>query len=236
MADAWTNSVNMREEIGEGDFADYGWEVEHSSTDDETWIKDSFNKLIALINCGDDARIKAELANHLDIEAAIDNMIYTYFINAADNVAKNILWATFDGEVWIPSMYDMDGTFGIYWNGDTIDPDLTDKNATPRNTFPSINPNGSLSIPGSKMFSTLIRCFPDEVEERYKELRKEILTVKNTRATFEAFFEKVAPIAYRSDAERWVSVPHPDANLSNMYEATQKQLARLDEFFYKFNN
>ncbi len=236
MADAWTNSVSMREQIGDGEFADYGWEVEHSSTDDESWIKDSFNKLIALINCGDDARIKVELANHLDIEAAIDNMIFTYFINAADNVAKNILWATYDGEIWIPSMYDMDGTFGVYWNGNPIDPNATSHSDAPRNTFPEVNSNGSLVVPGSKLYSTLIRCFPDEVEARYRELRASILTVKNTRATFEAFFEKTCAVAYRSDAEKWTSVPYPDVNLTNMYEATQTQLARLDEFFYKFND
>ena len=236
MADAWTNSITLHEQIGDGEFADYGWEVEYCSTKDETWIKDSFNKLIALINCGDDARIKAELANHLDIEAAIDNMIFTYFINAADNVAKNILWATFDGEVWIPSMYDMDGTFGIYWNGDPIDPDSTSHSDAPRNTFPEVNPNGTLYVPGLKLYSTLLRCFPNEVVARYRALRTDILTVKNTRATFEAFFEKAPMIAYRSDAEKWVSVPYPDVNLTNMFEATQKQLARLDEFFNNFNS
>lgn len=234
MADAWTNSVNLRETIGDGEFADYGWEVEHCSTTDETWIKDSFNQLIELLNCGDNDRIKAELSNHLDIEAAIDNMIFTYYINAADNVAKNILWATYDGKVWIPSMYDMDGSFGIYYNGTPIPNDAGGSGA-PRNTFPVLNSNGNMTIPGSKMYSILIKCFPDKVEARYRELRKTVLNIKNTRATFEEFFALIPNSAYLSDFEKWEEIPGTDTNLDNMYLSTIVQIQRLDDFFLNFN-
>ena len=234
MADKWTNSVNLRETIGEGSLADYGWEVEHCSTTDEAWIKDSFNQLIELLNCGDNNRIRAELSDHLDIEAAIDNMIFTYYINAADNVAKNILWATYDGRVWIPSMYDMDGSFGIYWNGDLV-PNDAGGNGTPKNTFPSINSNGSLNIPGSKMYSILIKCFPNEVEARYRELRKSVLNINNTRATFEEFFALIPDSAYNSDFEKWEEIPGQETNLNNMYQSTVVQIQRLDDFFLRFN-
>lgn len=234
MADSWTNSVNLRETIGDGAFADYGWEVEHSSTTDETWIKDSFNELINLLNCGDNAKIKAELSDHLDIEAAIDNMIFTYYINAADNVAKNILWATYDGKVWIPSMYDMDGTFGIYWDGQAVPPNA-DGSGSPKNTYPSINSNGSLKIPGSKLYSILIKCFPDEVEARYRDLRKTVLNIKNTRVVFGEFFALAPLAAYNSDYEKWESLPGTDTNKDNMYDATISQIQRLDDFFLNFN-
>lgn len=231
MADAWTESVMLNEEIGDS-YTDSGWEIEHCSTDDDAWVCDSFNKLIALLNCGDNTRIRNELANHLDIEASIDNMLYTYFISAADNVGKNVLWATYDGEIWIPSMYDMDGTFGIYWNGvpvGTTEP----QHAAP--LFPSIDDSGARTIPGMKLYSVLITCFPEEVEARWTELRQDILTAENTARLFDAFFAKIPPIAYTSDAQKWTDVPYFDVNLTNMYTFTAQHLERLDAFFYHFN-
>lgn len=231
MADTWTESVMLNEQIGSS-FAASGWEVEHCSTEDDSWIKKSFNELIALLNCGDNARIRSELANHLDIEAAIDNMLFTYFISASDNIGKNILWATYDGKIWIPSMYDMDATFGIYWNGQPIGTGEPYE-ATP--VYPTIDGDGVLTVPGMKLYSVLIAAFPDEVEARWVKLRQDILTAENTANIFGAFFAKIPPVAYLSDAQKWTSVPYFDVNLTNMYAFTEEHLARLDAFFYYFN-
>ena len=224
MADAWSDSVSLYEKIGE-DYSSFGWELEYCSTEDDTWVRESFNRLITLLNCGNKRVIKNELKNHLDIEAAIDNMLYTYFLSAADNTAKNILWATYDGEIWIPSMYDMDGTFGIFWNGEPVE----------SRTYPSIVEQGSFNIPGMKLYTILIECFADEVEERWIELRQSILTIENTTKVFNEFFAKIPDVAYESDALKWEGIPYIDVNRTNMYEATVEQLARLDEFFYSFN-
>ena len=161
-------------------------------------------------------------------------MIFTYYINAADNVAKNILWATYDGKVWIPSMYDMDGSFGIYWDGSLIPNDAGGSGA-PKNTFPALHSNGGMTIPGSKMYSILIKCFPDEVQARYLELRKSVLNIKNTRAVFAEFFALVPNSAFLSDFEKWEEVPGTETNLDNMYLSTISQIQRLDYFFLNFN-
>ena len=226
MADQWSDSVQLKQEIG--------GEVEYCSTDDETWIKDSFNELISLINCGDKARIKAELANHLDIEAAIDNMLFTYFISAADNLAKNVLWATYDGKVWIPSMYDMDGTFGIYFNGQPLGTN-TAYDAKPN--CPNVNPHGLISIEpsASKLYIVLLECFGDEVEARWKFLRQDILTVENASALFDEFFEKIPKDVYNRDFENWPGVPYFENNLKSMYRFLEAHAPRLDKFFNTFN-
>lgn len=252
MADGWADSVALRTEIGEfsdepgaeKDWAYYCWEVEHCSTDDESWIRDSFNSLIRLLNCGDGERIRAELANHLDIEAAIDNMIFTFFINARDNTSKNILWATYDGQVWIPSMYDMDGTFGLYWNGQPIG--TTTANGAPRddavNTYPYYKPSGSISdISGvNRMWEILIKYFPNEVEARYDKLRTTVLTELNTQAMFNAFCNKIHSVAYNSDYKKWNGMDNNNTapydfarvNKTSMLPTTLEQLERLDDFFY----
>ena len=233
MADQWSDSVMLRQEIG-GDFEDYGWEVEYCSTDDDSWVKESFNELISLINCGDNDRIKAELKDHLDIEAAIDNMLFTYFISAADNLAKNVLWATYDGKVWIPSMYDMDGTFGIYFNGQPLGTN-TAYDAVPN--CPTVNAAGYIGLEptASKLYTILIQCFADEVEARWRFLRQDILTVENASKIFDEFFEKIPKEAYGQDFEKWPSVPYFDNNLKSMYRFLEAHTPRLDKFFNNFN-
>lgn len=209
-----------------------GWSLEYCSTEntDTSWVCESFNELIELVNCGDKERICTELKEHLDIEAAMDCMIFAYFINGADNDAKNIIWVTYDGKIWIPSMYDMDGTFGIWWNGKTIgEPDTV-------NSYPTVNADGTVKLPaGSYLYSVLVECFPDELEARYRYLREDILTVENTRTHFEAFFSQIPNYVYRSDFEKWQDIPCFSVNRSNMYSATEEQLKRIDSFFYNFN-
>ncbi len=235
MADGRSDQTRLLQPIGDitgiDDFELYKFEVEYASNEDDViWIRDSFNAMIEVLNCGDAERIKKELPLHLDIEAAIDNMIFTYFISAGDNLEKNILWATYDGTVWIPSMYDMDGTFGMKWDGAPIQGKGF--------TAPTINSNGSLSIPGNKMYSILCAHFGDEVVARYTKLRESILTEENTKAVFKSFFAKIDEMAYTSDMEKWGGTDQYEwakTTRSNMYTFVKWQLVRLDNFFLHFN-
>ncbi len=225
MADKWTDSVRLYTPIDKT-YVNSGWEVEHCSTENDAWVRKSFNKLIALLNCGDDARIKRELPDHLDIDAAIDNMLFTYYLSAADNLAKNILWVTYDGNVWIPSMYDMDGSFGIYWNGSPI---------TTNYSVPSLNSAGQLTT-GNRLYQVLIRLYADEVEARWTELRKSVLTAKNTNRHFDDFFSGIPDVAFTSESQKWTGIPYAQQNRTSMYNFTKQQTARLDAFFYSFNS
>ncbi len=245
MADGWGDYTALRQPIGEitniDDFENFKFEVEYASNEDDViWIRDSFNEIVELVNCGDEARIRAELPDHLDIEAAIDNMIFTYFINAADNVAKNILWATYDGKVWIPCMYDMDGSFGNYWNGQPIG--TTQKDGYPQNANsigPYFSSSGKPNVGNNRVWNALVLCFPEEIEARYIKLRESVLTIENTQAHFAAFGARTHPIAYISDVERWdtedntnkISYDYANMTRSNMYSTTQAQLEKLDAFF-----
>ena len=235
MAEGWTAYTALRQKIGVEVFENYGWELEYSSTGDHdvSWIKDSFNALIELLNCGDKSKIRAELHNHLDIEAAIDNMLFTFFIDGVDLISKNILWATYDGKVWIPSMYDMDMTYGISWDGSP----LPEKD----HIRPYMKGDGSISLWNEpSLYNALLKYYPAEVKARWWELRKEILTLENVKAHFDAFYAKAPKKAYDADREKWLDLDSwPYAfyykNHTNYYDITKKQITYLDAFFNNFN-
>lgn len=232
VADQWGSSISLFEEISEV-YEDSGWEVEFCSTEDNSWIRTSFNKLIRLLNCGDNERIKAELDNHLDVAAAIDNVLFTYFINGIDNVSKNTIWITYDGQIWIPCMYDMDSTFGIHWNGQPIG---TSYPYETYSIYPTLNELGEIvMIEQNKMYQVLFECYADDLEARWAELREEILTVENAENLFNSFFALIPEIVFKSEAEKWVDLPYVDTNRNNMITYLTEQLQRLDAFFYNFN-
>ena len=234
MAATWSESAKLAEPIGDS-FEESGWDVEHCSTVDQTWIKESFNQLIELVNCKDEARIRAELPEHLDVDAAIDNFILTYAMNAVDNQSKNTLWATYDGKIWIPSMYDMDATFGMWWEGTPIG---TPNTIVTKNMYPSLNEDGTynISLNASQVYHVLIQYYADELEARWTELRKSIITVENITRLFDEFFALIPDDAFYLDSKRWPNIPYFALNRTNMYKATEEQLTRLDAFYYSFNN
>jgi hypothetical protein len=44
------------------------------------------------------------------------------YVCGADSYGKNQIYMTYDGIKWYASLYDLDTTWGAYWNGETMVP------------------------------------------------------------------------------------------------------------------
>ena len=230
LGSAWRSCVRLEKPIGEEGPDYYYLEVEHCSTENEEWIIDSFNNIINTLLTMDEAYIRAELPKYLDIDAAIDNFLLTHAICAADNVSKNILWVTYDGVKWIPVMYDMDGTFGMRWNGRPLDP------VTETNVCVPVYKNGKISLQdgSSLLYYTLVRYYGWELTERYWELRGGYLSNENIDTLFTEFQSGIATEAYEADAALWPNLPYPQTNRYSMAAEYAKHMEKLDAFFSVF--
>ena len=220
MADTWTNSTFLKETIN-SDFISSGWELEFCSTEGTDigtkWVTESFNKFINFLKNNDGEDLKSGLSNYVDIDRAIDCLIYTNLLYARDNVAKNILWVTYDGVKWIPSMYDMDGTWGLMYDGSMYD-------------------EYSQSLIGHLLNEKLFKNYKIEIKNRYSELRSEVLSLSNITSTFESFFELIPEIIRDVEQLKWSEVPsQKENNLEQILEFTSIRLSVLDEYFV-FNN
>ena len=105
-----------------------------------------------------------------------------------------MLWVTYDGVQWIPSMYDMDGTWGMYYEGSIIDDFLL------------------LSANCNVLWSRLLSVYKEEVQARYSELRKDILSYENVRKEFNAFFDSIPDFVYECEKAKWTDVPNNTVN------------------------
>ena len=211
MADNWNTALDTHIEgfyVNSADdwvSLDNSWELKHFGTEDTTgdpqWVATSFNTLMDFIKNNDGDAFRGGIDTYLDVDAAIDYMLYMYAIYMRDNSAKNILWATYDGVKWFPSVYDQDGTFGMVWDGirsASITGMLPSVNAATGIVDDQIVDNNSTIL-----WNKLLNLFTERVVERYRELRADALSEENILAHFAAFAAEVPDGIYEADRLAW---------------------------------
>jgi hypothetical protein len=194
MGDNWSDAVKLKETITADDYK--GLALEYCSTEDESWVVESWNNFVNFLNNSTDEEFKEGIGNYTTIERAIDSHIFTTVIGGADNTAKNILWTTYDGVKWCPSVYDMDGTWGLSWSG--------------KDYYSSSSIN--LYNTANKLHSRLLSLYYSDYLDRYKELRKGPLSQENIEKQFSSFFAKIPSFIYESESDKWPDVPSRDTN------------------------
>ena len=181
-----------------------GWELVYCGSDDYSWVAESFDALIRFCQENDGDAFRAGISEYLDVDAAIDYIIYMYAICMRDNASKNMLWITYDGKVWTPSVYDQDGTFGQSWDGvnsaaaNYCLPKVTSGKVSPNIPFgPNAHPVNFI------LWDRILNCFTEEVLLRYQYLRQTTLSVSNMIAELQAFEATVPDSIYEADRIRW---------------------------------
>ena len=184
---------------------DGGWELIYYGGDNHAWVAESFDALIKFCQDNDGDAFRAGISEYLDVDAAIDYVIYMYANCMHDNASKNMLWATYDGKVWIPSAYDQDGTFGQVWDGI--------RQSSPSSSLPFVN-NGRIEVginygptgnnsPKFILWDRIWNSFTEEILERYSELRQSVLSTKNMVAALREFEALIPESMFEADLAKW---------------------------------
>lgn len=140
-------------------------------------IKTSWTNAIKFVMNSSDAEFKTNLSNYFDVNSLIDYYIYGLVSTNLDGFGKNQLFFCYDGIHWIASVYDMDSTWGLYWNGSRILP--TDY---ARNQYEDyVNKTSNL------LYNRLEQLFMTQLKTRYTELRKDVLSASHIIQKFEEF-------------------------------------------------
>ncbi len=226
MGDQWGKSVAMKEPITNitknWTYSNF-WELEFASNEESTidnstdWVAHSLNNLINFVINNDGQDFIDGISQYADVDKCIDSMIYTFFICADDNVSKNVLWVTYDGTHWFSSMYDMDGTWGLKWNGQIA----FNENHLLINNLNIENYN--------LMWQKLYKNFYTRIVERYLEMRQGPLSYENIEKRFTEFDAKIPDMVFDAEQERWPSVPsHDTNNIEQILDFARKRIAKMD--------
>lgn len=232
MGEHWNSSVAFRQPMSYN-MGSSGWELEYASNEDSlidnstSWVVDSMNRVINFVINNDGQAFIDGIDDYIDVDKCIDTMIYTFFICADDNLSKNILWVTFDGKIWFSSVYDMDGTWGMKWNGSI---EFNENTHLISNLAKKNNTNYNL------LWERLYDNFYDRIVERYKELREGPLSISNISSRFIEFFNKIPDIVYDAEKSRWPSVPsHSTNNFNQIITFANKRIEKMDDILINNN-
>lgn len=168
-----------------------------------TSIVTSFNAFQNFVINSTDDEFKANLENYVYVDSLIDYYIFQYAICGLDSMGKNQLFATYDGTKWIATSYDMDSTFGLYWNGQSY------VSATYR--MQEDYESGAHGKP-NKLYVRLEKLFVNEIKARYKQLRADILSYNNIVNTFEPFMDIIGNDLYAEDLTIYTEIPNGSTN------------------------
>ena len=142
-------------------------------------IKTRWNQCISFVMNSTDEEFKANLHNYFDVDSLIDYLLYGIESCGFDAFGKNQIYFTYDGQKWIASMYDMDSTWGLWWNGGQFV--ATDY---AREEFQDFK-DGQ----GNLLYIRLQKLFVNEIKARYTELKQTIFNYPYLVNKFEEFIQ-----------------------------------------------
>lgn len=173
-------------------------------------IKNSFNNAIAHVKDSSDIEFKQNLSNYFDVSALIDYYIFCYRFYAMDNLAKNMMMVTYDGQHWIASVYDMDSVFGLYYDGGV------------QTSYNQKLPD-DYSCKVSVLWDKLKRTFGTEIHERYMELSNTVLSDNNLLFEIERFTDIIPKTLYDEDLIIYSNIPSGTDNIPQQIKQYTKQ-------------
>ena len=143
-----------------------------------TAIKTRWNEIITFVMNSTDEEFKANLGNYFYVDSLIDYDLFALASCGLDSMGKNQLYMTYDGQKWIASMYDMDSTWGLYWNGSSFV--ASDYARTSYEDYVS-------GREGNLLYIRLEQNFYEEIHARWAELKAGALSYSNIMTRFERF-------------------------------------------------
>ena len=193
-----------------------------------TSIVTRWNEVIDFIMNSTDEEFKAGIDDYIDLQSLIDYYIFAYVSCGLDSMGKNQIYCTYDGQKWYASMYDMDSTWGLYWNGSS----LVSAEYKCQEEYESMV-DGRL---GNLLYLRLANVFSKEIIERYNTLRKSVLSVKNIICKFEEFTDLISSDLYAEDGEIYAGIPSKTTNnIKQIRTYAKDRLAYVDSNIVDIN-
>ena len=153
-------------------------------------IKTRWNEVINFVMNSTDEEFRANLGNYFDIPSLLDYELFGMAVCGSDSFGKNQIYMTYDGNKWIASMYDLDTTWGMYWNGETLVP--ADYARTKFEDYV----NGRL---GNLLYYRLEQLFYPELQARWEELKAGPMSMINIINRFENFMQSMTSDLIKED-------------------------------------
>ena len=167
----------------------YSFQVEVGEENEENLNK--LNRLIRFVKNSSDEEFVKHFDEYLDLDAMLNYYCYMMFAELVDNGTNNLFLVTYDGNIWYPSMYDLD----ISWGTSRI------------GTLIPYEENMNFLRKGSSLWEKFERNYGDYIAVRYFELREDILTKDNVMKEFKKFYKLIPEESFVKENNKWQNIP-----------------------------
>ncbi len=192
------------------------WSFEVGEATEENMA--AFKRLATFVSTADDKTFVEQFDQYLNLDACLNYLCFINIAYANDNVAKNMLMATYDGKVWYPVLYDLDSLWGIKYDGTAM--------AEPDGVW-----SENLLSDGNCLLYRVNWYFKDQVRQRYWELRESILSKENILNTFQRYMDWIPDEYYEIDSQLWNADGTRIRTLELMSQLMDEYLPIMDSHF-----
>ena len=196
-------------------FSESGFEVEAGPENDETLKK--LQRLVDFVLNSSDTDFKKNFSQYLNLDSTLNYYIMMNYAWMRDNTGKNMLLATYDGNVWYPSLYDLDTTWGTVYDG----------------TYLYNYKSGSMTYNGSLLWERFEKLYKKEIAARYFELRETILSPEHIMEEFNNFYNSIPKEVLERETAKWNTAkkPIPGYDISQIKKYLDVVVPRYDAKF-----
>ena len=163
------------------------WSIE---VGDEAVGLTKLNRLISFVKDSTDAQFSANISEYLDLDACLNYYCFAHLALAVDNLGKNMLLATYDGNAWFPSLYDLDSLWGVSYDGASV---VGAYAKCPE----------AYECSTSELWAKIVRCFPNELAARFSALSQSALHPAQIMARFAQYINRIPPSFYADEFAKW---------------------------------
>ena len=207
IGDQYTETTAFKKVGAKLDGSDFESLNPETSTESE---KNAVNNLIDFIANSSDDDFKANLTSHVDLNSAIDYLIFSNIIGDGDAWGKNQVLLSYNGTTWHWHPYDLDGSYGLNWTGGfTVQ-------------------SGKIWGQDHMLFSRLMQLFLPQIKERYKQLRT-WLTPTYVANKYREYIDNVGSENYALDWKAWNPKSQNENSLINLRKNIQNQFRVCDK-------
>ena len=205
-ANTWEKTVSFYDKANYID-----WEIEVGEQNKENL--DKLNRLIDFVMYSSDEDFKKDINDYFNLDSLLNYYIMVETSHLIDNTSKNLLLITYDGTIWYTSLYDLDTSWGTYWNGIDL-----------------VNYSETNILLENNLWKRVKDNFTDELVERYFYLRGSILTKENIMNEFYSFYSLIPEDSFNNELKKWGFIPGYE--LKQIEEFLDIKLPVLDDEFF----
>ena len=162
-----------------------------------------WNEVIDFVRFSSDEDFKNNITNYFDLESIIDYYCFNYMICGLDALGKNQIYITYDGMKWFATAYDMDSTWGSYWDGSR---EVSSAYRMQEDYETGVNGTSNL------LYDRLEEHFKQEIYDRYQVLRNGPMSLSSVMEEFDKFLSICTQEMIDEDFEAYPGIPGRDYN------------------------